>query len=46
MLRAGEVRASGRPADVLEPATIRDVFSVDAHVQHTPAGHPWILYGD
>ncbi|HET8550771.1 MAG TPA: ABC transporter ATP-binding protein [Bryobacteraceae bacterium] len=46
MLRAGEMRAAGRPAEVLEPATIRNVFSVDAQIHQTPAGIPWIFYGD
>jgi ABC-type cobalamin/Fe3+-siderophores transport system ATPase subunit len=46
MLRAGAVRASGRPAEVLERGIIRDVFSVDVHIHQTPGGTPWIVYGD
>jgi iron complex transport system ATP-binding protein len=46
MLRAGEVRASGTASEVLVPSTIRDVFSIDAQIQRTPAGTPWIIYGD
>jgi iron complex transport system ATP-binding protein len=46
MLRGGELRASGAPREVIEPRIIRDVFSVDAQIHQTPAGHPWIMYVD
>jgi iron complex transport system ATP-binding protein len=46
MLRAGEVRACGTPAEVLDRAIIRDVFSVDAQIHGTSGGTAWITYGD
>jgi ABC-type cobalamin/Fe3+-siderophores transport system ATPase subunit len=46
MLRSGQVRASGSPTEVLDARIIRDVFSVDAHIEQTRGGHLWIVYGD
>ncbi len=46
MLRAGEVIADAEPSEVLSSDAIRAVFNVEAEVRHTPAGRPWISYGD
>jgi iron complex transport system ATP-binding protein len=46
VLRAGEVVSDAAPAEVLRPELIRAVFGVEAGVSVTPAGRPWILYGD
>jgi iron complex transport system ATP-binding protein len=45
VLRAGELVRDAAPAEVLNPATIREVFGVSAEVQRTAAGRPWISYG-
>jgi iron complex transport system ATP-binding protein len=45
LLRSGEVAADGTPGQVLRPATLREVFRVEATVQPGPAGRPWIAYG-
>jgi iron complex transport system ATP-binding protein len=40
LLKAGRILAAGAPADVLSPATIRELYEVDADVlPHTAAGH-------
>ena len=40
LIREGRVRAEGSTADVLTPANIRDLYGVDADVQHhRAAGH-------
>ena len=46
MLRDGEMRACGAPAEVVDRDVIRDVFSVDAEIYSGPGGRRWILYGD
>jgi iron complex transport system ATP-binding protein len=45
VLRAGELVRDAAPAEVLNPATIREVFGVSAEVRRTTAGRPWISYG-
>ena len=45
LLNAGRVAADGPPTEVLSPASIRDVFRIDAEVRSGPHGRPWILYG-
>jgi iron complex transport system ATP-binding protein len=43
-MQAGRIAAEGAPADVLSPALIRDVFSVDALVTCDPvAGTPMVV---
>jgi iron complex transport system ATP-binding protein len=46
VLRAGELVRDASPSEVLSPDTIREVFGVNAEVQRTAAGRPWISYGD
>ena len=46
VLRGGEVVCDAAPAEVLTPDPIRAVFGVEAEVRRTPAGRPWMLYGD
>jgi iron complex transport system ATP-binding protein len=46
LLRAGELRAAGPPDQVLDAATLRDVFSVDAELHVSDSGRRWIVYGD
>jgi iron complex transport system ATP-binding protein len=44
MMKAGSAVASGRPADIVDRATIRDVFDVDILVSEAPpAGMPYVL---
>ena len=38
VLRAGRLAAHGPPADVLTPALVRDVFRMEAEVEHGPDG--------
>ncbi|AHI23366.1 ABC transporter ATP-binding protein [Corynebacterium vitaeruminis] len=44
VLRSGELVAAGRPADVLTPALIRDVYEVEASVEPLGAGRVRINY--
>jgi iron complex transport system ATP-binding protein len=46
MLRAGEIVADAAPSDVMTVEMVRRVFGVDAEIQQTAAGRPWIVYGD
>lgn len=46
VLHAGRVAADAAPADVLAPATIREVFGVDSTILRAPDGRPWIFYGE
>jgi iron complex transport system ATP-binding protein len=46
LLRAGELRAAGPPEQVLDTATLRDVFSVEAELHLSDSGRRWIVYGD
>lgn len=46
MLRAGEIVADAAPSDVMTAEMVRRVFGVDAEIQRTAAGRPWIVYGD
>jgi len=44
MMKAGRAVASGRPADIIDRATIRDVFDVDILVSEVPPpGRPYVL---
>jgi iron complex transport system ATP-binding protein len=44
MMKAGRAVASGKPADIVDRATIRDVFDVDILVSEAPpAGTPYVL---
>jgi len=46
VLHAGSVAADAAPAEVLVPATIREVFGVDSTILRAPDGRPWIFYGE
>jgi len=46
LLRAGELRAAGPPEKILDAATLRDVFSIDAELHLSDGGRRWIVYGD
>ena len=47
VLAEGRVRAAGTPADVLTPALIREVWSVEAAVlEHPATGRPLIAYSE
>jgi iron complex transport system ATP-binding protein len=46
LLRDGELRAAGPPEAVFEPATLRNVFSIDAELHVAANGRRWIVYGD
>ena len=45
LLRGGVLRAVGPPEQVLDAATLRDVFSVEGEL-HQSGGRRWIVYGD
>ena len=45
VLSRGRIAADAAPADVLRPDLLREVFGVETAIHHTPAGHPWVLYG-
>jgi ABC-type cobalamin/Fe3+-siderophores transport system ATPase subunit len=45
LLQEGRVAADGTPAEVLDAATLKNVFHVDARVTQAPSGRPWIQYG-
>lgn len=47
LLDAGRLVASGTPRDVLQPATIADVYGVDCDViPHPRGGHPVIVFSE
>ncbi len=46
VLRAGELVRDAAPAEALDPASIREVFGVEAEMRRTAAGRPWISYGE
>lgn len=46
VLADGEVTADGPPEEALRPERIASVFGVKAGFLRTPAGRPWIHYGD
>jgi iron complex transport system ATP-binding protein len=46
VLRAGELVSDAAPSEVLKPELLHSVFGVEAAVRVTPAGRPWIFYGD
>jgi iron complex transport system ATP-binding protein len=44
-LRAGRVLADAAPEAVLAPEAVREVFGVEARLERSPGGKPWIVYG-
>ena len=45
-LQDGTVRADGKPAEVMSPQTVSDVFQVQAEVHRTSSGRLWMSYGE
>jgi len=45
LLDKGSVVADAPPAEVIEPAMIRQVFGVETEIRRTHGGRPWIEYG-
>ena len=41
----GAVAADGAPADVLQAELLRQVFEAEVEVHASPAGRPWLTYG-
>jgi iron complex transport system ATP-binding protein len=46
VLAGGEVAADGPPEEALRPECIGSIFQVNAALMRTPAGRPWIAYGE
>jgi iron complex transport system ATP-binding protein len=46
VLHHGRVVADGAPRDSLSAEKIRDVFEVDARMEHDLEGGPWIRYAE
>ena len=46
LLSGGRVCADGSPAEVLRRELISEIFETAVEVHHTPAGRPWVIYGE
>lgn len=46
VLSQGRVAADGPPGEALGPECIARIFGVEAALMRTPAGRPWIVYGE
>lgn len=46
VLSSGRVAADGKPEEALRPECIGAIFNVNAALMRTPAGRPWIAYGE
>ena len=46
VLSRGRVAADGPPGEALNAESIGRIFGVQAALMRTPAGRPWIVYGE
>ncbi len=46
LLQDGRLRADGKPAEVMSPEIISDVFKVQAEIHRTSSGRRWMSYGE
>jgi iron complex transport system ATP-binding protein len=46
LLQNGRMRAHGKPAEVMEPQIISDVFRVQVEIHRTSSGQRWMSYGE
>jgi iron complex transport system ATP-binding protein len=46
LLQNGRMRAHGKPAEVMEPQIISDVFRVQVEIYRTSSGRRWMSYGE
>jgi iron complex transport system ATP-binding protein len=46
LMNRGLVHADGAARDVMQSRLIEDVFEVRVEMHQTPAGNPWMLYGE
>ena len=46
LMQEGTVCADGKPAEVMTPQTVSNVFRVKAEVHRTSAGRLWMSYGE
>ncbi len=46
LLYNGQMRANGRPIDVICPELMSEVFQVKVELLRTASGQPWISYGE
>lgn len=46
LLQNGRMRAGGKPAEVIKPSIMTDVFGVQVEIHHTSSGQLWMSYGE
>jgi iron complex transport system ATP-binding protein len=46
LLQKGRVRVDGKPAEVMKPEIVTEVFQVPVEIHHTSSGQRWMSYGE